>query len=150
LLDDDQRRSRLRRAAVTVLALAALASIFVFRPWHARYSGIPGALLAPVFLVAAAGNTFFGFLVHPAVRCLGAISYSLYLLHGTVFYVTVLVLKKMGLANLSEMNYWLIITLAAMATTVLCAATYRWIEFPFMTHRPGRPQAVAAGARHRL
>jgi hypothetical protein len=43
------------------------------------------------------------------------------------------VLKAAGLTDLPQPDYWLIIIVTAIATTFLCATTYRWIEFPFLS-----------------
>jgi peptidoglycan/LPS O-acetylase OafA/YrhL len=97
----------------------------------------PSDLLAlacfPVFMVVAAGNMLFGLLVHPAIRCLGAISFSLYLLHGIVFIFVSRELKRMNLNHLAPLEFWLSFTAVAIGITCLCAATYRWIEFPFLS-----------------
>ena len=78
--------------------------------------------------------------MHPATRCLGAISFSLYLLHGIVFKLLIYALNRAGLASLSPVVYWLMISAVACATVGLCAVTYRWIEFPFLSiSRPPRP-----------
>ena len=99
----------------------------------------PSDLLAitclPVFLVIAAGNTLFGQLVWPAMRCLGTMSFSLYLLHGIVFTFIGRELKRANLQQLSPVEFWLGFTFIAVATTCLCAATFRWIEFPFLSQR---------------
>ena len=100
---------------------------------------LAGALF-PLFFVAAAGNSFFGFLTHPAIRCLGALSFSLYLLHGIMFRLVFRLLKTAGLTDWPQLDYWLIIIATAMATTLLCAATYRWIEFPFLSLSHKRPK----------
>jgi hypothetical protein len=50
-----------------------------------------------------------------------------------IFRLVVGTLKTAGLTALPQVEYWLVITLTAIATTLLCAATYRWIEFPFLS-----------------
>ena len=133
LLDNEKLRGQLRSP---VAAAMALGSAFIFA---SALSGVPllsfpfAVTLFPVFLVAAAGNTFGGFLIHPAIRCLGAISYSLYLLHGIMFYILMSTLRINGLTMLPGIVYWLLLTLAAISTAAFCAATYRWIEFPFLS-----------------
>jgi len=98
----------------------------------------------PLFFVAAAGNSFFGFLTHPMMCFLGAISFSLYMLHCIVFFLVFHWLIAAGWTNGSPLIYWLIIWGCAVCVTGLCAATYRWIEFPFLslshkTRLGGRP-----------
>jgi peptidoglycan/LPS O-acetylase OafA/YrhL len=136
LLEDQQLRSRLQGRAAAALAVAATLSLC----WSCRgylLQKVPSISVAaaffPLFFVAAAGNGFFGFLTHPAIRCLGAMSFSLYLLHGILFRLVFHLLKSSGLAGLPQSDDWLIVIVTAMATTLLCAATYRWIEFPFLS-----------------
>ena len=136
LLEDQKLRSQLNRPIAAALAL----TVTLLLCWLGRgylFTKVPSISLAgalfPVFLVAAAGNNFFGFLTHPAIRCLGAISFSLYLLHGIMFRLVFRLLKSAGAVDLPQLDYWLIIIATAVATTLLCAATYRWIEFPFLS-----------------
>jgi len=68
-----------------------------------------GLVCLPIFAVAAAGNSFFSILTHPAIRCLGAISFSLYLLHGIAFKLVAHSLKTAGLTNLSSFECWLML-----------------------------------------
>jgi peptidoglycan/LPS O-acetylase OafA/YrhL len=135
LLENSAARSRLQTphaAAAALLAgllLLALGRNFLL-------TTLPTASLAgacfPVFVAAAAGNNYFGVLDCPAMRCLGAISFSLYLLHGIVFTMLFHGLRLAGLSSLPPTEYWLLITVAACAMTGLCSVTYRWIEFPFL------------------
>ncbi len=86
----------------------------------------------PLFLAAAAGNTFFGGLVHPAIRCLAIVSFSLYLLHGIVLSFVGFGFRHAQLNHLSPLAFWLVFIPVMMITTCLCMATYRWIEQPFL------------------
>jgi peptidoglycan/LPS O-acetylase OafA/YrhL len=142
LLEDQQLRSQLRHpvAAGGALLLAMLLFSLCRGHMETRLPSISLAgVLFPLFLVAAAGNSFFGFLTHPAIRCLGAISFSLYLLHGIMFQLVFHIIRTAGLTNLSRVDYWLIVIVTAIATTLLCAVTYCWIEFPFLSTSHKKP-----------
>jgi peptidoglycan/LPS O-acetylase OafA/YrhL len=136
LLENSAARSQLQtpRAAATAL-LAGVLLLALGRNY--LLSRLPTASLAsacfPVFVIAAAGNPGFGLLVNPAMRCLGALSFSLYLLHGMVFKLVFSGFRRAGLASLPPMEYWLVMTVVACALTGLCSLTYRWIEFPFLS-----------------
>ncbi len=132
LLENQKLRVRLQHPVTGLATLVLPVILCAWNHWSRSTLPLAGALF-PLFLAAAAGNSFFGFLTHPAVRCLGAISFSVYLLHGVVFHLVAGTLKAAGLTALPQSEYWLIITLAALATIGLCAATYRWIEFPFLS-----------------
>jgi peptidoglycan/LPS O-acetylase OafA/YrhL len=142
LLEDQQLRSQLVRPITAGLVILVTISLC----WLSRgylFTKTPSIAIAgaffPLFFVTAAGNSFFGFLTHPVIRCLGAISFSLYLLHGIMFRLVFRILKTAGLTDLPPLDYWLIIIVTAIATTLLCAATYRWIEFPFLSASHKKP-----------
>jgi peptidoglycan/LPS O-acetylase OafA/YrhL len=136
LLEDKPLRSQLLRPGAAGLALLATLSL-CWLSYDYLFTKVPSLSLAgalfPLFFVAAAGNSFFGLLTHPAMRCLGAMSFSLYLLHGIAFRLVFRLLKSAGLTSLPELDYWLIIFATAIITTLICATTYRWIEFPFLS-----------------
>ena len=145
LLENGKFTQKLRGKTAAAVALAAtvLMAILNRGPFLSFYFALA---LFPIFLAAAAGNSFWGILTARVTRCLGLISYSLYLLHGTVFYVVMTVLKSAHLMSLSSMWYWAILMLAAMTTTVLSLATFRFIEFPFLakSHKaPGKAPSLA-------
>ena len=129
-------REKMQHPASVLLALAIGVGIYSVSKNQIPETG-PSDLLAmvclPIFLVAAGGNNFFGLLTHPAVRCLGSISFSLYLLHGIVITLVGLILKKAGLDSMSSLQVWLLFTPVAVVITALCAVTYRWVEFPFLS-----------------
>lgn len=146
LLDNEKLRQQLQTPSAAAIGLAA--TILFGALNHAPLLSFTfAATLFPVFLLAAAGNSFWGVLTHPSIRALGSISYSLYLLHGIVFYIVISVLKAAGLIALPGIYYWTIMVLAAMAATLLCAATYRWIEFPFLSrsHRAAVATNIGIG-----
>lgn len=132
LLEDETLRAQLRRPVAAGAAVAATLLIGVLNP--APLLSFPFAFtMFPIFLVAAAGNDFGGLLVRPALRCLGAYSYSLYLLHGIAFYLLVNTLKVEGLATLPEITVWAMVIVVSVGVSLFCASTYRWVEFPFLS-----------------
>lgn len=142
LLEDQNLRSQLRRpaAAGVALSLTVLMCLLCRGYLFTKVPSLPVAgAFFPLFLVVAAGNSFFGFLTHPSIRCLGAISFSLYLLHGITFRLVFHILKTDRLANLPQLDCWLIVIVTAIATTLLCAVTYRWVEFPFLSISHKKP-----------
>ncbi|MEY4918150.1 MAG: hypothetical protein RL616_2063 [Verrucomicrobiota bacterium] len=132
LTGNKKLRDGLRHPATAVAALAWLVGACIWSDWNLSGVLLAGAFF-PAFLAAAASNDFFGSLSHPATRCLGAISFSLYLLHGVVFHLVIGTMKAGGLTTLTSLEYWFAASVTAMATALLCAGTYRWIEFPFLS-----------------
>lgn len=142
-------RRSLTGPSVAIFALVAALVVSLLEGRHLFANRPPvslAAVLFPVFIIAAAGNSFFGILTRPAFRCLGAISFSLYLLHGITFRLAAGLLKANGLTDLPPFEYWLVFISVAVGTTLLCAATYRWIEHPFLSASHRRPETAAAGA----
>ncbi|MEI7806895.1 MAG: acyltransferase [Verrucomicrobiota bacterium] len=136
LLENPSLRSQFRHPVAACLALSAtilLCVLFGSDSFVKGHSASIAGAVFPLLFVAAAGNQFLNILTHPAMRCLGAISFSLYLLHGIVFRLVIHILKVNGLTSLTQLDHWLILIITAIATTLLCAATYRWIEFPFLS-----------------
>jgi len=136
LLEDQKLRSQLSTpmaasaAILTTICLCLLSKDFLFM----RVPSIAVAIsFFPLFLVTAAGNTLFGFLVLPSIRCLGTISFSMYLLHGIIFLLVFRLLKSRGITDMPQAEYWLINIATAIFCTLVCAITYRWIEFPFLS-----------------
>jgi peptidoglycan/LPS O-acetylase OafA/YrhL len=130
-------------------ALAAICAITVFAPAaHSpfyRYVEVPVAALATVVLIftgySSAQGPVHRLLSHPWLAAVGRCSYSLYLWH----IVPMLLLEKTDL-GLSRPVLGL---LTVAATVVLTAASYRFLERPFLRPRgdvlrpaPGRDRTL--------
>lgn len=113
---------------------------FVLFAAPAQYGPMESLLLAPAFVAIVYGNTVFGLLRRPAFQHLGAISYSLYVLHGIVLYVGVQRLGlASGLADAAPLVYWCWIAGCAVVVIILASLSYRWVEQPFL--RPRTPRS---------
>jgi peptidoglycan/LPS O-acetylase OafA/YrhL len=89
-----------------------------------------------LFWTVAAGNDYYGVLVHPATRCLGTISYSIYLLHGILLTTTLKVLASLiDFATLPLPAYCCLVSLLGVMLVLICAVTYRWVEHPLLVWR---------------
>lgn len=132
LLAETTARSTLRQPIAAALALSATVALCAVN-WNPKPVFAIAGSVFPLFLVVASGNSIFGFLTSPAIRCLGTISYSLYLLHFTVFSAVFLVLKYVGLSDLLRTAFWPIVIASSALSVLLCSLTYRWIEHPFMS-----------------
>jgi peptidoglycan/LPS O-acetylase OafA/YrhL len=120
---------RARAAAIVPIALVAV----LFLGFDDGYGAAQAVLLAGAFLFVAGGNDLLGLLAAPASRALGAISYSIYLLHGLLLYAA---FRAVGavvpIAEIGAAGYWTLVAAVAGATVACSAFTYRWIELPFM------------------
>jgi peptidoglycan/LPS O-acetylase OafA/YrhL len=135
-------------------ALVALGAITVFAPAaHSplyRYVEVPAAALATVVLIYTgygnAGGPVQRLLSHPWLAAVGRCSYSLYLWH----IVPMLLLEKADLG----LPRPVLGLLTVAATAALTAASYRFLERPFLRPRsdvlrPAREEAAAAGTAGR-
>ncbi len=85
-----------------------------------------------VFLGVLFGNSLFGTLTNAPARLLGHISYSVYLVHGLVFFGLVQLVGRSWLGTLSPMEFWAVAVPASMLVVLVAAHTYRFIEKPFI------------------
>ena len=104
------------------------------------YEVAPSLFYGLAFVPLAAGNTLFGMLTTPALRKLGEISYSLYLLQGFVLYAT---FESATLAD-SVAQHWGAAALAAPVLVALAQASYLWVEQPAMRSVPRAAKWVGA------
>jgi len=98
---------------------------------------VPFLLVSTAFIGIACGNSVFGILTHSLSRTLGQISYSIYLLHGIVLFVTfnwILGLQRAG--QFSPLMHWGVIAVCAVSVVTVCSLTYRFIERPGMDAAP--------------
>lgn len=86
-----------------------------------------------VLLCFIYGNSLFGLLKTVGAKFLGTISYSLYLLHGIVLFLTLSVVNHFHpIASMGTTEYWSYIFLAGLLTVLISAFTYQYVEYPFI------------------
>ncbi|HEV2703678.1 MAG TPA: acyltransferase [Steroidobacteraceae bacterium] len=128
-----------------ILAIASLGCAIALFP--AGYGFPQCALLAVFFCIIASGNDLFGLLARPTARKLGEMAYSVYLLHGLVLYVTFIYIVGAGRAKaMSPLAHWVTVIGIVPVLLLVCHATYRFIEYPFMqmSRSRGRSEQSAA------
>lgn len=88
-------------------------------------------LLFFAFALIACGNTLFGVFTNKLTKLLGDISYSIYLLHGILLFVTLnIVLGLTHAKSLTENEYSMLIAALSPVLVMLSFTTYRFIERP--------------------
>lgn len=114
----------------SVIVISCLVCIVIF--YHnAEESYIPLALTTIVFILIANGNSIFGLLVNKASRFFGQISYSLYLLHSLLYFITFRVVICFDVASTYTLyEYWAVIFGVCTVLIPLCYFTYYKIELP--------------------
>ena len=134
-------RERLVRRPFAILSLAALAGLFLLPDIYSAAS-IP--LLVLAFAPIAYGNDLFGLLTRPALRSLGEITYSLYMVHNAIqFGLFTLVQRGWSLDSLSEPAFWGLVALTTAPIVAASLVTFHLLERPFFGRRP-MPVADAA------
>lgn len=88
---------------------------------------------------------------------MGMCSYSVYLLHGIVLYLSHPFLARVKHASApgDGMPYWGYILALECGTLCLCLMTYRWIEYPFIQYerrsrRAAKTEALVRSAVDRF
>lgn len=96
----------------------------------------PAIFLLPtafVFACVVNGNSLFGLLKNRAAAQLGAISYSVYLLHGIVLYAAASgLVRVVDVRTMTIPLYWCFVGLCGLLTIAATSRTYRFVEHPFI------------------
>lgn len=133
---------RLRAAWLAPLPIAALIGVFAL---HAEYGLAQAALLFVFFLFVVDGNSLLGLLTSAPAKLLGTISYSIYLTHCIVVFVTMRAVNAVvPIGELAPLQYWSIAALAALAAVALSALTYQYVEYPFLAPQRAAKRPAAA------
>jgi len=94
-------------------------------------------LLAIVFSLIAGGATMFGALLSRPSHILGEMSYSIYLLHGMLLFVSLkYIVGFEAVRHMNSFEYWAVIFSLVPLLVVISAVTYRLVEFPAMQQLP--------------
>jgi peptidoglycan/LPS O-acetylase OafA/YrhL len=115
-------------ASVAIIACLALLLLF-----HNAGNGFAVILLTIIFTLIALGNSIFSILKSNTLKFLGEVSYSTYLLHGFVLFITfyfVIGFEKMKM--LSPGAYCNIVFLITPLVVIVSFITFYFIERPFM------------------
>lgn len=119
---------RLSRAAC-IIAMVFGYAVLTYNgaaDWSKSIAIIPGSLAACLMIGAViAKNDLFTWLASAPTMALGRLSYSLYLLHWPVFYLTILVAVYCGVSSIFVASLTTV-----FATLIISTGTYRWIESP--------------------
>lgn len=119
-------------AVVASLCIVLAASFF-----RSAYMLGPFLLFSAAFIIFASGNTLFGLLTLKPAKLLGEISYSIYLLHGLLLYLVLgMIVGPARVAELTVLEYWLVVLGCVPVLITFCLLTFRTIEAPAMSHVP--------------
>ncbi len=116
-------------AGASVLALACVAGSLTL--FDSAYGAVPLVCLALAFTIVAAGNDFFGVLSSKISRSLGQLSYGMFLLHGLLLFTVLrFALGYPSARDLTDFQFWSIVTACIPVLVVLAVVSLDWIESP--------------------
>ena len=96
-------------------------------------SSVPLILISIAFILIACGNSLFGILTRNISRTLGQMSYTIYLLHGLILFLTFRLCIGFDRGKeITLFQHWLIIGGCSVILTFLIFLAYKYIEFPAM------------------
>jgi peptidoglycan/LPS O-acetylase OafA/YrhL len=121
------RLAILRSRLFSVVAIIAVSTTLALPRQEMKYFGFVGSSI--FFLIVASGNDLAGVLTFAGARLLGLVSYSVYVLHGIVLYVSV---KFCNLSTCSPLQFWLFLLGVSTILLIISATTFRWVEFPYL------------------
>ncbi len=125
-------------SVIIVIALVLIVELF-----PTVYELLPLSIMTLAFTAISAGNNLFGILTQPLSLVFGQISYSIYLLHGMVLYITFTwILGYNDAGRLSPIGHWGVIALCGVGVVMVSSVTYRLIERPAMAAVPGSTEML--------
>lgn len=123
--------SVLKQKKYTVLAILLIVSSVYF--FNSGRKPIPVIITSIVFIIIASGNSFFGLLASTFSRKFGQITYSIYLLHGTLLFILFYFIIGFEEAKkLTDFEFWSIIALSVFPLIFFSQLTFKYIEHPIM------------------
>lgn len=142
------RINALRKFSASGVASLLVLSFFAIAvtAFPSAYGSVQLLLLSLAFALIAGGNSMFGILVSPVSRTLGAMAYSIYLLHGIILFITFIFIIELNDAkNLSPLTHWMLVVGISPVLILISYCTFRFIERPAML----RTNAVTVWLRSR-
>jgi peptidoglycan/LPS O-acetylase OafA/YrhL len=113
--------------------LPILGLLVIYFMSYKPYSPEQYAVSLLILLCFIYGNSLFGLLRTVSAKFLGAISYSIYLLHGIVLHLVLSAVNQFHpIVTMSPLEYWAYILAAGLVTVLVSAFTYQYIEYPFI------------------
>jgi len=117
----------------TAMAIAVGSGAIAIAGFPSPYAPIPLLLLTTAFALVACGNNLCGLLTWSVARFMGEMSYSIYLLHGILLYVTFKgVIGSEAARELSTAAHWTVILFLSPILMLASYTTNRLIEKPCM------------------
>lgn len=124
-----------RKIAVTRFSSFIIIILFFITVYYfnTAYHIVPLIFLSTAFILIAAGNDLFGLLKTTFSRTLGEMSYSIYLMHGFLLFITFNYIIGIDKAkNFSVVHHWGVIFILTPILLLLSYLSFTLIEKPGM------------------
>lgn len=115
----------------SLLALVSMLGVFYF--CDVAYSVSTALLLCVFFMLVTSGTSLFGILNLTGARRLGDMSYSIYLMHGTVLTFMFLHKPILAISLDGAWGYAIVQAICSLILLAVCVGTYLLIERPGMS-----------------
>ena len=116
---------------------AAALLLWVLFAFETAYDVVPCLLLTLAFMLIASGANLFGILNTRLSRVFGEITFSIYLLHGFVLFLTFRFLIGLPLASTFTLQaHWLVISAITPVLIALSYLCFQYLESPAMRATP--------------
>ncbi|WP_162379926.1 acyltransferase family protein [Citrobacter sp. NCU1] len=112
--------------------LISIIYIILISNFHGIYEWQSMLLCGVIFILICSGCDIFGILKIKSARLLGEATYSIYLLHGPLIYITFRMMLDNSIKNFSIVEYTMICTLICVVLVSLSYLTFKYIESPMI------------------
>ena len=117
---------------------------------EAGYTWYEPLLLTPAFVMIVAGNSFFGVLTSRPMRCLGQVSYSVYIFHMLVLFTLTRAWNQLfPIVVMTPLAYWSLILIIGLIVAVICTFTY-WVYRAAFSSSADGLTGIQSGRRSRF
>jgi peptidoglycan/LPS O-acetylase OafA/YrhL len=140
------RKTRLTHYLANPIAGIAALGILIFNGWlfnTTSYTAGSVSIIACAFLIFASGNSLFGFLTSKLIQILGLGTYSIYLLHGPILYVSLNVMQHFYPGfHLEHLWFWGMIALISPLLVCVSVSSFIFVEAPAIQSASGLSKRV--------
>ena len=134
LIKSKKEISLIAKNIITPIGIFSLLAIFLFS--NSLYT-FPSFFLLSIFFISIfywpANSALFRFFKSSPAIFLGTISYSTYLLHMIILYISFALLNTcIPIVNLTPIYFWFFIFSIGVLLLLIATFSYRFIEYPFL------------------
>ncbi|MFY1045279.1 acyltransferase family protein [Chryseobacterium sp. GP-SGM7] len=119
---------KLKKLYLELLLLIAIFSVLIFKP-DQKVNSYLNLFFVIITVCIINGADLFGILKNTGLRRLGKISYSIYIMHPIILFISYMIMQKYNLLFAANIYlFYLPLTIILLISSL----TYKWIEIPFM------------------